>query len=175
MPPTSADLPHSTGRGLDADEVVPDEVVAAGPTRNRPPVARHRSVRAAWMVLGFAAVGIGGVGVVVPGLPTTVFFLIAAWAFSRSSPRFEQWILDLPGVGRMVRDHRAGLGMPRRAKVVACAMIVVACTLSATLGFSTWGPRAVVLGAGLVGIAWILWRVPTRENVLAGRVARPAA
>ncbi len=132
-------------------------------------VSRHRSVRAAYVVLGFVAVGIGGVGVVVPGLPTTVFFVVAAWAFSRSSPRFERWVLGLPGVGRMVRDHRDGLGMPRRAKVVAITMIVVACSLSAALGFSTWTPRAVVLGAGAVGIGWILLRVPTRETVLAAR------
>ncbi len=131
-------------------------------------------MRVAYAVLGFAAVALGGVGVVVPGLPTTVFFVIAAWAFSRSSPRFERWVLDLPGVGRLVRDHRAGLGMPRRAKVVAITMIVVACTLSATFGFSTWVPRVVVGGAGAVGVAWILLRVPTREAVLARR-ARPAA
>lgn len=133
------------------------------------PVSRHRTVRTAYLAGGFVAVGFGGVGVVVPGLPTTVFFIIAAWAFSRSSPRFEQWVLDLPGVGPMVTDHRAGLGMPRRAKVIAATMIVVACSLSAALGFATWLPRAIVLGAGAVGIAWITWRVPTREVELARR------
>ncbi|HXH57742.1 YbaN family protein [Iamia sp.] len=132
-------------------------------------VSRHRTVRAAWLVVGFAAVALGGVGVVVPGLPTTVFFIIAAWAFSKSSPRFERWVLGLPGVGPMVRDHREGLGMPRRAKVLAITMIVVACTLSATLGFETWTPRLVVGLAGAVGVGWILLRVPTRETVLAAR------
>lgn len=132
-------------------------------------VSRHRTVRAAYVVVGFGAVGVGGVGVALPGLPTTVFFVVAAWCFSRSSPRFERWVLDLPGVGRMVGDHRAGLGMPRRAKLIACSMIVVACSLSAALGFSTWLPRAIVLVAGAVGIAWILLRVPTREAVLAAR------
>lgn len=136
---------------------------------SRPPVSRHRTVRTAYLAGGFVAVGFGGVGVVVPGLPTTVFFIIAAWAFSRSSPRFEQWVLDLPGVGPMVSDHRAGLGMPRRAKVIASSMIVVACGLSAGLGFSTWLPRAIVLVAGAVGVAWITWRVPTREVELARR------
>ena len=133
-------------------------------------------MRAVYLVAGFASVGIGAVGVVVPGLPTTVFFIVAAWCFSRCSPRFERWVLDLPGVGRMVRDHREGLGMPRRAKVIAIAMIVVACTLSATLGFGTWTPRLIVAAAGAVGVAWILWRVPTREAVLAARgVTAPTA
>ena len=68
-----------------------------------------------------------------PGLPTTVFFVIAAACFSRSSPRFEQWVLTRPGIGPMVRDYRAGLGMPRRAKVAAITCIVVVCSISVGL------------------------------------------
>ena len=134
-------------------------------------VSRYRSVRAAWLVAGLVSVGIGGVGVVVPGLPTTVFFVVAAACFSRSSPRFERWVLDLPGIGPLVRDHRAGLGMPRRAKILAISMIVVACGASATFGFGTWTPRLVVAGLGAVGVAYILWRVPTREVALAQATA----
>lgn len=130
--------------------------------------------RALWVVLGFVGVGLGTVGIVVPGLPTTGFFVFAAWCFSKSSPRFERWVLELPGIGPMVRDHRAGLGMPRRAKVVACTMIVVACTLSIVVGVDRPAVRIVIGAAGLVGVAWILWRIPTREAVLAaGRGPMP--
>jgi uncharacterized membrane protein YbaN (DUF454 family) len=147
----------------------------AVPSPDAPPstdVSRHRSVRAAWMGVGFLAVALGAVGVVVPGLPTTGFFVLAAWCFSRSSPRFERWVLDLPAIGPMVRDHRAGLGMPRRAKVLACSMIVVACTLSAVVGLDRWGLRVAVVALGLVGVGWILWRIPTREVILAARAER---
>ena len=82
-------------------------------------------MRWVWFLGGWLAVALGGIGIVVPGLPTTVFFIIAAWCFSRSSPRFEQWVLDLPKIGPMVRDHRAGLGMPRRAKAWAVGTMVV--------------------------------------------------
>jgi uncharacterized membrane protein YbaN (DUF454 family) len=120
------------------------------------------------MTCGFVAVGLGTVGIVVPGLPTTGFFVLAAACFARSSPRFERWVLDLPGVGPMVRDHRAGLGMPRRAKFVAIAMMLTACTLSSwALGSPV--AAAVILGAGAVGTWYIGWRVPTREVVLAQR------
>lgn len=123
--------------------------------------------RAAWCAAGLAAVGLGVLGIVVPGLPTTVFFIVAAWCFSRSSPRLERWVLGLPRIGPMVADHRAGLGMPRRAKVVASTMIAV--VASASAWFALDGPiaRAAVLGLAAIGVAWITWRVPTRERVLA--------
>ena len=132
------------------------------------PRVRRGASRWAWLALGFVAVGLGGVGIVVPGLPTTGFFVLAASCFARSSPRFERWVLSLPTIGPMVRDHRAGLGMPRRAKVVAITMMVVAVTASAAFALSSPLARAVVVAAGAVGVWYVGWRVPTRERVLAG-------
>src|SRR5690606_16358035 len=102
--------------------------------------------RVGLLALGWTAVALGGIGIVVPVLPTTGFFVLAAACFARSSPRFERWVLDLPKVGPLVRDHRAGLGMPRRVKLVAIGMM---------------------LGLGAVGTWYVGWRVPTRERVLA--------
>ena len=127
-------------------------------------VVRNRVARTAWMGAGFLAVGVGSVGVVVPGLPTTGFFVLAAWCFSRSSPRFEQWVLDLPHIGPMVRDHRDGLGMPRRAKVMAISMMWVAISLSTWLLRDRWWVAAIVIGLGLVGTGYLLWRVPTKRS-----------
>ncbi|MEL6984556.1 MAG: YbaN family protein, partial [Actinomycetota bacterium] len=90
-------------------------------------------MRLLYLAAGLGFVAIGGVGVIVPGLPTTVFFIMAAWCFSRSSRRLENWVLNLPGIGPMVRDYRSGLGMPRRAKVAAISCIVLAVGLSAGL------------------------------------------
>ena len=135
-----------------------------GPPADRSPTV---VVRAAWLVLGLVCVGLGGLGIVVPGLPTTIFFIAAAACFSRSSPRLEAWVLGLRGIGPMVRDHRAGLGMPRRAKVVATACIVVFVGLALGLTISHPLIAAVVAVAAGVGVAVIWWRVPTREVVLA--------
>ncbi|MGH9280188.1 MAG: YbaN family protein [Acidimicrobiales bacterium] len=125
-----------------------------------------------WLACGMLAVGVGFVGVVVPGLPTTVFFIIAAWCFARSSPRFEQWVLDLPKIGPMVRDHRAGLGMSRRSKAIAVTMILVVSTLSGVFAIGHRGIGAGVVVLGLIGAAYVGFRVPTRERVLAERSGR---
>ena len=103
---------------------------------------------------------------IVPGLPTTVFFILAAACFARSNPRFERWVLDLPKIGPMVRDHRAGLGMPRRAKVVAVTMILVFATASGIFAIGNRAVGATVVALGLVGAAYVLFGVPTRENVV---------
>lgn len=116
-----------------------------------------------WFTLGWVAVAIGGIGIVIPGLPTTGFMVFAAWCFSKSSPRFEQWLLDLPGVGPLIRDYRAGLGMPKRAKVTALAMITIAVTISA-LVVDHWIIRAIIIAAGVIGLYWVGWRVPTRSD-----------
>jgi uncharacterized membrane protein YbaN (DUF454 family) len=127
------------------------------------------------LTLGWLAVALGGLGIVVPGLPTTGFFVLAAACFARSSPRFERWVLNLPKVGPLVRDHRAGLGMPRRAKVVAIAMMLTACSLSA-LALGSPALAGVVLGGGVVGTWYVGWRIPTRERMLAiGQGAAPEA
>lgn len=122
--------------------------------------------RSIWFGAGWVAVAIGSIGIVVPGLPTTVFFIVAASCFARSSPRFERWVLELPKVGPLVRDYRAGLGMPRRAKVWAIAVMVTVASASILLTIDHVVIGAVIAALVLVGIWVILFRVPTRERVL---------
>jgi uncharacterized membrane protein YbaN (DUF454 family) len=125
--------------------------------------------RAWWFALGWSAVAIGSIGIIVPGLPTTVFFIVAASCFARSSPRFEQWVLALPRVGPMVRDHRAGLGMSRRAKVYAVATMVVFAAVGIVVGVDHPALIGLILTLVAVGAAYVIFRVPTRERVLAQR------
>lgn len=122
-----------------------------------------------WFAGGLVSVGLGTLGVIVPGLPTTVFFIVAAACFARSNPRFERWVLNLPRIGPTVRDYRAGLGMRRRAKVVAVTMILVVSTASALFAISNGAVKLIVLAVGLVGAAYVTFRVPTRERVMAER------
>ena len=119
-------------------------------------------VRFGWLVLGSICVALGGIGVIVPGLPTTVFFIAAAACFTRSSPRLEAWVLGLPKIGPAVRDYRSGLGMPRSAKIAAVAMIIVSVSVSVVL-ISNSIVSVIVVVAGVIGVAVVL-RVPTRDG-----------
>jgi uncharacterized membrane protein YbaN (DUF454 family) len=102
-----------------------------------------------------------------------VFFIVAAWCFSHSSPRLERWVLNLPRIGPMVGDYRAGLGMPKRAKAIAISMVAVFVTLSVVLFIGGWPWRLLVLALGAIGVAYIAVRVPTRERVLEQRASTP--
>jgi uncharacterized protein len=130
--------------------------------------------RLAWIALGLICTGLGFAGLVLPLLPGTPFFLLAAYAFARSSPRLLNWLLSLPKVGPALQDYRAGLGVPRRVKWIAATMATTAVTISALFA-SSWWVRVAVLGLGAVGVWYVLVRVPTREAVLDHRRRKKAA
>ncbi len=132
-------------------------------------MVRRGPARWLWLGGGMISVALGSVGIIVPGLPTTVFFIVAAACFARSNPRFEQWVLDLPRIGRMVREYREGLGMSRRAKVLAVATILIVATASGVFAIQNRAVGMIVIALGLVGVAYVGFAVPTRERVLAER------
>ena len=78
-----------------------------------------------YLAIGFFFVGIGFIGVFIPGIPTTVNVLVAAWAFSKSSDRFENWLLDHKIFGPLIRDWRKYRGISRSAKIKAISFIII--------------------------------------------------
>src|SRR5690606_17437892 len=88
--------------------------------------------RWAWWLLAYASLGLGIVGVFVPGMPTTVFILVSAYAAARGSDRLHAWLLAHPRFGPLIRDWRAHGAVSRRAKwmatatMLACAVVLIA-------------------------------------------------
>ena len=74
---------------------------------------------------GWIFTALGVAGLVLPLMPGTVFLILAAWCFSRSSPRFEAWLLGHPQLGPHVRLWRQTGAIARRAKYLACGSMVL--------------------------------------------------
>jgi hypothetical protein len=81
--------------------------------------------------LGCCAVALGFIGVLVPGLPTTVFVLAASYCFARSSPSMERWLLSHRWFGPPLRHFRETGGMTRSGKTSALGSMWAATLISA--------------------------------------------
>ena len=86
--------------------------------------------RVFYFVTGWAALGLGTAGTVLPLLPTTPFLLGAAWCFCRSSPRMTNWLLNHPLLGRPLREWQREGAISTRAKLAALASMGVGYALS---------------------------------------------
>lgn len=121
----------------------------------RPERTRYRW---AWWLLAYASLGLGLLGVALPGLPTVPFVLLAAYAAARGSKRLHAWLVTHPRFGEHIRDWERDKAVSRRAKTLATAMM----TASAVVMFFT-APKAwmAALGTGImVVVAVWLWRRP---------------
>jgi hypothetical protein len=117
-----------------------------------------------YIALGLMAVGLGTLGVVVPGLPTTPFVLLASWLFYRSSPRLQQWLLA-SWLGKYIRGYQRRGGMTATQKAGAVGIMVAMVLLSAFV-FIPAGSivRVIVLVAGAMGALTVLFFVPNAKN-----------
>lgn len=119
--------------------------------------------RWAWWLLAYVSLGLGIVGIFVPGLPTTVFVLIAAYAASRGSDRLHRYLLQHPRFGPTIRNWQANGAVSRRAKwtatwtMLACAAVLLTIMLSA--GSHRWWMAALPI-ACMVAVSLWLWLRP---------------
>ncbi len=89
-------------------------------------------MRIFYLALGVVCVVLGCIGIVVPGLPTTPFLLVAVWAFAKSSARLHTWLLNHKILGRYVRDWESHQVIPVSAKILSgtfMTLTVVMCYL----------------------------------------------
>lgn len=72
-----------------------------------------------WYIAGWTALILGGVGAVLPVMPTVPFLLVAVWCFSRSSPQLRNRILRHKHLGPPIRAYLAHGVIPTRTKLLA--------------------------------------------------------
>ncbi|MFC0279116.1 YbaN family protein [Falsigemmobacter intermedius] len=103
-------------------------------------------MRSLWIALGGLFFALGVIGAVLPLLPTTPFMLLAAGCFAKGSPRLHAWLLSHKTFGPLISNWRAHGAIPRRAKVIAVAMMAATFALSVGLGL----PSVALIPQGLV-------------------------
>ena len=111
--------------------------------------------------MGWLFFGLGAIGVVVPGLPTTPFMLLALWAFSKSSKRFHDWLYSHPLFGPPLQNWERHGVISLRTKVFALlAMVAALVYMIVWAGVSTW--LLLLIAAIMVYGAWFILDKPSR-------------
>src|SRR5687767_2995104 len=109
---------------------------------------------------GTIFVGLGVLGMILPLMPTTVFLLMAAYCYSRSSDRFYTWLLTNRWCGEYISNYRSGRGMTVRQKVTSIGMLWLSMGISVYLvGPKLWLMIILLPIAG--GVTYYLLRLNT--------------
>ena len=96
-----------------------------------------------------------------PVMPTTIFLLIALWAFSKSSIRFHRWLYAHPTLGRTIRAWHAHRVIPPRAKLLAVGMMTLSLAFVSLYVADGW-LLPVALGVVLASVAAFIVSRPSR-------------
>ena len=124
--------------------------------------------RILWIILGCLFVFIGTVGIFVPGLPTTIFMILAAACFIRSSEKLYKWLIKNKYFGKYIKNYREGNGMPVKAKITAVTMMIIFVSL-ATIPYSPISVepitvKIIIILAGIIGFWYVIFRVPNLKS-----------
>lgn len=128
---------------------------------DRPAVSWVRDPRRwAFAGIGLASVGMGWLGVFVPGLPTTIFLIIASYCFTRSCPWLEDRLLRIPLFAPYMKVLDEGRGMSRKAATSALVSMWSCVSLSCAILYAAgrlrpWVAAVIVLSA-IAGTGMIL-------------------
>ncbi|MBC9229331.1 YbaN family protein [bacterium SPL81] len=106
-----------------------------------------------WRSLVLIFITLGIIGAILPGMPTTVFLILAAWAASKGWPAMDAWLLNHPRYGATLRNWRENGTVPRKAKWIASIMML----LSGILMLFTNAPFLVKVFTDLTMFIVAIW------------------
>lgn len=104
-----------------------------------------------WMILGCIGVVLGGIGAILPMLPSVPFLLLAAVGFAKSSKRLHDWFINTKLYKENLEDYAAGRGMTRKTKV----RIMITVTLLMSFGFFMMCRKALYVPCVILGGVWL--------------------
>ncbi|NJS13958.1 MAG: DUF454 domain-containing protein [Sphingopyxis sp.] len=114
-------------------------------------------MRVLYLIGGWLALLLAGIGIALPLLPTVPLVILAAFCFARSSPRLEAWLMQHPQMGPHISAWRTRGAVSRRGKYAAALAFAVG--IATSLVFAPWPwPLAPIVAAGIC-VPW-LWSRP---------------
>ncbi len=127
-------------------------------------------MRAVWNLAGLLFVGVGTTGIFIPGMPATVFFILALFSFTKgANDVWRERLLNHKVVGSTLRHWEEYRSISRKIKWIAVVCIMVSCGLSAVVIPMVW-VKLAVLGLGAFGVWYVLTRKTTEDLEVVGSV-----
>ena len=105
-----------------------------------------------WRALGLLFVGFAYIGAITPGIPTTFFALLAAWAFSKSSPELDKWLHEHPIFGKYLTNWETKRVYPQKGRIAMVGVMIISLV---SMYFTV--PLRVVGYAAITFILIIIW------------------
>ncbi|MBN1634043.1 MAG: YbaN family protein [Ignavibacteria bacterium] len=123
-------------------------------------ISKNKLKRGLFITIGFIMVGIGTLGIFLPVLPSTVFFLMAAYLFARSSEKFYIWLHENKLFGRQLKNYREGRGMSIKTKVVLIVLLWISILISVLFAVENYVLKFILIVI-LFGVTVYLVRLKT--------------
>lgn len=116
------------------------------------------------VALGFLSLGIGIAGIILPILPTTPFFLLAAALFAKGSERFHRWFTGTKLYQKYIEQTVKKKEMTAKAK----ASVLTTISLLLLVGFimsPIWIAKAMIVLVLVFHYYYFLFRIRTVKEV----------
>lgn len=111
-----------------------------------------------WKLLVMTFLGFAYLGMILPGVPTTVFLILATWAASKGWPEYYDKLINHPKYGQTLRHWREHGTISRKIKYIAIGMMIVSAIIMILSPAPLW---VKCLSNGTMGIVAIwLWLRP---------------
>lgn len=117
------------------------------------------------IIAGWFFIALGVLGIFLPLLPTTIFLLMAAWCFARSSQRFHHWLLSHPRLGPFIEAWQSGRGLEQglRKRIIICLWLSLGISMLIT-GFSLKSPWVLCIFPVIgIGVSYHLYSMPSYQ------------
>ena len=120
-------------------------------------------VKYLWQALGFLMLVCAYIGVVVPGIPFSIFLVIAAYSFAKSSPKMHKWLYSHKYFGPFLTNWSNYRVFPLYAKY---SMVIMMSISLAIMWHSLHNVNAVIYtGLTMLCVSIWAWRYPSSKKI----------